>query len=128
MKSYYTLKKVVNLWVLYLDWRCRGNMDKTFKIGEMLLIFQANRKFPMLLGRIKMKFPMISDGPLHQPPKKKVKEIFAAVSDQCLQISRLHAGKFTLTGKIIFHNLVFAKSINKYARKKFNFLEMIIFT
>ena len=45
-------------------------MDKTFKIGEMLLIFQANRKFPMLLGRIKMKFPMISDGPLHQPPKK----------------------------------------------------------
>lgn len=100
--------------------------DKTFKIGEMLLIFQANRKFPMLLGRIKMKFPMISDGPLHQPPKKKVKEIFAAVSDQCLQISRLHAGKFTLTGKIIFHNLVFAKSINKYARKKFNFLEMII--
>ena len=96
-------------------------MDKTFKIGEMLLIFQANRKFPMLLGRIKMKFPMISDGPLHQPPKKKVKEIFAAVSDQCLQISRLHAGKFTLTGKIIFHNLVFAKSINKYARKKFNF-------
>ena len=48
--------------------------DKTFKIGEMLLIFQANRKFPMLLGRIKMKFPMISDGPLHQPPKKKLKK------------------------------------------------------
>ena len=119
------IKKVVNLWVSYLDC-CRANMDKTFKIGEMLLIFQANRKFPMLLGRIEMKFLWLVM--VHYiSHRKKVKEIFAAVSDQCLQISRLHAGKFTLTGKIIFHNLVFAKSISKQiCARNSKFLGMII--